>query len=555
MNDLRFVDANCMIGRRSCPNPETPYLLEQYLADYEYCDIHAGLVHHAEACQYSQDYGNRKLLDEIAGQPRLMPQWVVMPHHTYEMAPPEDLVDEMLQRNVRAARIFPKSHGFGTHEAVVGPLLTKLQAHRIPVFVDVAELDVVGALQLAKRYPELPVVLCNLSWASDRITNAMLGEAPNLHLDTWSLQGHRAYERFVELFGSERLLFSTGLPERSPGATKMMTLYESITPQDRVNIAGGNLMRLLSNVSGAQGDLPDLAAYGEHDDDPVVAKLRCGEPLDDEFIIDAHSHIAHEGAMGYYGCALAYNDVDGLVGTMDRLGIDIAMPSTWGGIRMGTPEHNDIATAAHDKYPHRILPYGCINPSYPDLIEQEMPRVFESGRVFGFKPYPPGHQRPLIYPGNERMLKLADERQWPVLCHMGFSSPGSCTPDHVAQAAASYPGAHFLCAHSGQSWPMAQAVVNIARQHRNIYAEITYTAIIYNFAEYFVREVSAEQLIFGTDCVMRDAAPQLGWVAWARLPIEDKRLALGGNMARILRLPPNKRVPTKRRSTPADNGR
>ena len=116
-------------------------------------------------------------------------------------------------------------------------------------------------------------------------------------------------------------------------------------------------------------------------------------------------------------------------------------------------------------------------------------------------------------------------------------------PDHVAQCAERYPGAHFLCAHAGQSWPMAQAVANIAKTHRNIYAEITYTAILYNFCEFFVREVGPEQLIFGTDCVMRDAAPQLGWVAWSRLSVEDKRLALGGNMARILRLPEERRRP------------
>jgi len=543
VKDLRFFDANCMIGIRSCPNPETPYILGDYLKEYERCDIHAALVNHAQACQYSQDYGNRMLMEDIEGQPRLMPQWVVMPHHTYEMAPPDDLVAEMLERNVRAARLFPKSQGFGTSEAVCGELLSKLQAHRIPVFIDVAELDVLGAVELCKRYPELPVVLCNVNWASDRIINAVFGDAPNLHLDTWSFQGHRAYERFIDLFGPDRLLYSSGMPERSVGATTMMTRYEDIADEDRQKIASGNLMRLLSDVDGAQGDLPGLDTYGEHDDDPIVAKLRLGEPLTGELVIDAHSHIGHDGCMGYYGCALAYNDVDGLVGTMDRLGIDIAMSSTWGGIRMGTPEHNDVVLAAHDKYPGRILPYGCINPSYPELIEAELPRVFDSGKIFGFKPYPPGHQRPLIDPGNEPMLEFANARQWPVLCHMGFSSPGSCTPDHVSQAAAKYPGAHFLCAHAGQSWPMAQAVVDIARKHRNVYAEITYTAILYNFVEFFVREVNAEQIVFGTDCVMRDAAPQLGWVAWAKLPIEEKRLVLGGNIARILRLPPDKRVP------------
>ena len=536
-----------MVGMRSHRNPETPYILEDFLADFEYYGIQAALVHHASACQYSPDYGNRQLIEEIGGRPRLLPQWVVMPHHTGEMAPPDELVTEMLSLNVRAARFFPKGQGFGTSDEVCGELLSKLQEHRIPLFVDVAELDIPDAVALCKRYPELPVVLCSVSWASDRIINALLGGVPNLHLDTWSFQGHRAYERFVGLFGSERLLFSTGLPERSPGAAKMMTLYEAITDEARRNIAGGNLMRLLSNVQGAEGELPELSPYGEREDDPIVAKLRVGEPLRDEFIIDAHSHIAHDGAMGYFGCALAYNDADGLVGTMDRLGIDIACPSAWGGIRMGDPCNNDIVIAAHERYPDRLMPYGCINPSYPELAEQEIPRVFESGKVFGFKPYPPGHQVALTDPGNRPMLEFANAHQWPVLCHMGFGSPGSVTPDHMDRLAALYPGASFLCAHSGQSWQMARAVVEVARKHRNVFAEITYTAILYNFVEFFVREVNAEQILFGTDCVMRDAAPQLGWVAWARIPIEQKRLVLGGNMARILRLPPERRVAGRRR--------
>ena len=543
MASIRFFDSNCMIGLRSCPNPETPRRLEQFLDDYAFYGIEGGLVYHAQSCEYYQDFGNRLLLDEIAGQPRLAPQWVVMPHHTGEMAPPDDLVAEMLERNVRAARFYPRAHGFGASDDVVGPLLAKLQAHRIPLFAEATELSIEAAVALCKRYPDLPVVLCGVAWGTDRLINPLFGAAPNLHLDTWGFQGHRAYERFVEQFGPDRLLFSTGLPEHSPGAAKMMTLYETISPEAREKIGSGNLLRLLSNVDGAQGPLPSLAPWPAREDDPIIARLKLGEPLREEFIIDAHSHIGHDGCMGYFGCALAYNDVDGLVGTMDRLGIDLAMPSTWGGIRMGTPEHNDIAMAAHDRYPDRILPYGCINPSYPDLVEQEIPRVFESGKVFGFKPYPPGHQKPLIDPGNQPMLRFAHEHQWPVLCHMGFSAPGSCTPEHVAQCAERYPGAHFLCAHAGQSWPMAQAVANIAKTHRNIYAEITYTAILYNFCEFFVREVGPEQLIFGTDCVMRDAAPQLGWVAWSRLSVEDKRLALGGNMARILRLPEERRRP------------
>ena len=59
--------------------------------------------------------------------------------------------------------------------------------------------------------------------------------------------------------------------------------------------------------------------------------------------------------------------------------------------------------------------------------------------------------------------------------------------------------------------------------------------------EFLVREIGRERVLFGTDCVMRDAAPQLGWVAWARIPLDDKRMLLGGNMADIMGLPPEQR--------------
>ena len=60
--------------------------------------------------------------------------------------------------------------------------------------------------------------------------------------------------------------------------------------------------------------------------------------------------------------------------------------------------------------------------------------------------------------------------------------------------------------------------------------------------EYLVRELGRDRVLFGTDCVMRDVAPQLGWAAWARIPLQDKRMVLGGNMADILSWPAERRA-------------
>lgn len=537
---LPFYDCNCMIGMRRWRHRMQPETLQDFRADFDYYDIMGALVYHAAAVEYAQDYGNRLLLREIGDDPRLIPQWVLLPHHTGEMAPPAELVAEMLSLGVRAARVFPKAHGIGTSEAVCGELFRELERKRIPLFIDHSELDLPGAVELARRYPQLPIVLCGVSWNFDRIIFATFGEVPNLHLDTWSYQNHRGYEAFVEHFGSQRLLFSTNLPHRSPGAARMMTCYENISDQDRRNIAGQNLLRLLAGVEGAQGrPLPQWTEPPEHpEDDPIVAAVRAGQPLRDEFVLDSHNHLGHPGSQGIDLCSFPYNDVDGLIGTMDRLGVDIACPSSWSGITYAAEDANDHTLAAAAKYPGRILPYGCLNPSYPKLFQSEFERLFVSNRVMGYKPAPFRQVIPLTDPIHFPVYEWANSLGKPVLC-----GDGPLRLAELTELAPHYPNIPFLNAHTGSGYEFAEACVTSAKRYPNIYAEITYTSIWYGIIEYLVEELGAYRVLYGSDCIMRDLAPQLGWVAWARIPYEAKQRILGHNMADILKLPQELRRP------------
>ena len=532
MPNLPFYDCNCLIGMRGYRHPTSPETLGDTLRDFAYYDIMGALVHHAYAVEYSQDYGNRWLLDEIADHPQLIPEWVIIPHWAGEMAPPEELVAEMLGLGVRAARIYPAAHTFPVIPEVCGPLFGALQEARIPLFIDSAQLELNAAIELAKQYPELPVILCGVAWASDRIIFGRFHEAPNLHLETWAFQGHHAYERFVKEFGSERLLFGTDLPNRSPGAARMMTCYEQISDQDRRNIAGQNLLRLLGNVRGAQGrPLPAWQDPPEHpEDDPIVATVRAGRPLSEEFVLDAHAHLGHRGCMGVNQCALPHNDPWGLVGSMDRMGVDMACASSWSGITYAGQDANDMDLIGVEAFPGRLLAYGCLNPNYPDLYASEFERLFVGGKVIGYKPYPPRQLIPITDPRHEPGLKWCEANAAPVLCHAG-------PVEHVVQLAPKYPHAKFLIAHSGMDWAFAEKVAEAARTYANVFAEITYTAILYGFCEFIVEQAGPGKLLFGSDCVMRDIAPQLGWVAWARISLEDKRKALGQNMADILKVP------------------
>ncbi len=536
MSAIPFLDCNCMIGIRANRHRSTIYKLEDHRRDFDYYDIMGAVVHHAVASEYSADYGNRRLMREIGDDLRFIPQWVLLPDNCDEMAPAHEIVAEMLSLGVRSARIFPKTHSFGTSEYIIGSLLSELEQHRIPLFVGRAEIDNERLLGISRAHPRLPIVLTGTGWGSGRTLYPLLFQAPNIHIETAAYQEHRAYEEFIRRYGSDRLLFGTDLPHRSPGAARMMTMFEDIPEEARPKIAGGNMLRLLQNVEGASGrPLPELTTPPEHpDDDPIVASLRAGKPLDDHFILDAHGHIAHPGCMGVR-VPLAYNDGDNLVKTMDRVGIDICVFSSWSGITEGDPESNDISLDAVAAHPGRLLAYGCNNPHYPEQLQAELERIFFTDKVVGFKPYPPQQGVPFNDPKWAPAMEWANENEKPVLCHAMKS-------DVAIELGNKYPRAKFLIAHSGSSWDMAEDVVKSTTACRNVYAEITYTSILYPFIEFFCEEVSADQLLFGTDCVMRDVAPQLGWVAWARIPYEDKLKVLGLNMADILNMPADQRV-------------
>ena len=68
--DLRFFDANCMVGMQANRHLATPAGLQQYIDDYRYYDIHGALAFHAMARDYAPDYGNRRLLSEVGGRER-----------------------------------------------------------------------------------------------------------------------------------------------------------------------------------------------------------------------------------------------------------------------------------------------------------------------------------------------------------------------------------------------------------------------------------------------------------------------------------------------------
>ncbi|MBD3293046.1 MAG: amidohydrolase family protein, partial [Armatimonadia bacterium] len=351
MTTPAFFDGCAMIGRRPESRPEHLSRPHELLAEYDYLGISAGLVYHADmlgtdALGPDPHHANRRLLTEIESRPRLVPQWVLVPSGDGRMGRADETVDEMLASGVRAARVAHLAGQPPLTDDVWAPLLRQLQRRRVPLFADTGHMSVEAASSLCARYPELRVILCGVPWGSDRRLLPALEACANLHVETHAFYGHRALERIAAEFGAQRLIFGTGLPEWDAGAAIMMPLYENLSDDDRDAVAGGNLLRMLQDVD-AQGTLPNLRPKTHREgDDAIVASLRRGRPLTDEFVFDVHGHIGHDGSMGNAEWCVPLTDADELVRTMDRLGMNGSIVSSWAGLMTGDPASNEITLRA-----------------------------------------------------------------------------------------------------------------------------------------------------------------------------------------------------------------
>ncbi|MCK4653317.1 MAG: hypothetical protein KAU01_02610, partial [Candidatus Cloacimonetes bacterium] len=102
-----FFDSNCCLGKLSVPMPKSLETSKELIKTMKRSNINKALVYHSFSREYSPVLGNQKLLEEIGKYKNLYPCWVLFPHYTGEMPVPEELLYVILEKGIRAVRIFP----------------------------------------------------------------------------------------------------------------------------------------------------------------------------------------------------------------------------------------------------------------------------------------------------------------------------------------------------------------------------------------------------------------------------------------------------------------
>ena len=542
-----YFDCCCEIGPRNEKDPVAPWSTSDVLRWMDHCGIAGALVVHTLSIHNDPIQAREVLAREIAQAPtRLFPVWVILPPDAGDAEPrPSKLLRSMEKRDVRAVKLFPRAHNWPLAVDIIGPTLEALERERILTLINFDQLPEgnVGGFnhatyialgEILSRFPKLPLLLQGPWWPSQRIITALMARHDNLHIEFSTYQVNRGLDEYTRRFGSERLLFGTGLPAMSAGAARAYVDYAQVSKSHKEKIAGGNLSRLLGGIT------PSGAPVGKSD--LLRDRAAMGKPLGVP-VLDAHCHVLHEGGQSAGRVVMRNGDAAGMVEIKDVLGIQKTAIMSWVGPAAGDPiDGNDIVARALRKFPRRYLGVVYINPlllSQKQLMAEVRKRVEKQGFI-ALKPY---LRLGLKYtdPLFAACWEYADRHALYSLLH----TEGAAGPvESMAELAKKYRHAQWVIAHTGGSFGFARRVVAVMKEHPNVWAELTLTPVTNGVIEWMVSEVGDNRILFGTDAPMRDPRPQFGWVVWADVTVASRKKILGGNFLRLLAM---RKIRNKRR--------
>lgn len=527
VNQRFYIDTNSGLGRSAFKEERIPYKSESLLDEMSYYRVHASLVYSLEARDYSFVKGNNELLRRINKSNRLFGIATVIPSIQYELNIGYKYFDDLLKKGIKGFKLYPKSHNYQFSPFIIEYLAKYMIDKDIPLVLDLEEINWIGLEENLKAFPELKILLCNTSWAVNRDLFPLLEEYENLYFDISSNQANDILETTKKHFGTDRVVFGTAYPNKVIGALKALIEYSKLDEDEKDNISFKNAAKLFKIEKS------DILLYKEQDCklDSIARIVDNGKPLNDLLVIDSHTHLVDKDHFTVSDVPMINGDEDCLIKKMDSLGIDKIIISPWEGIKTDGVSSNKTSLSAIRKYKDKIEVYATFNPNYIEDLESTIDIYHEKHKFIGLKPYWTMHKIDLLDEKYRKWFEYGNKNKLIMLVHSG--------KEHIAKKVGilseMYKDMSFLLAHTGISYEVARWNTDIAKKRDNVYLEITYTNLTNGIIEYMVEQVGADKVLFGTDMPMRDPAPQLAWVAYAKISIEDKKKILGENMAKIIK--------------------
>ena len=521
---LALFDVNAFVGKGAIGETEFPELQDR-LAFMDRLGISMSLVWNSNARQNHALSSNQELLNEIARTPRakgrIIPALAVSGLLHYERNGTQTLRRQMLAGGTRALR-FVNVFGrltLGQLEPVIRGIATLnpfiIMRH------DESRVD--DILDFTAMFPDIPVVLTEVTWGPCIIVFDLMRRRKNILVDNSWLHSYGAIELVVKHFGAERLVFGTGCKSHG-GAAIAQLARAGLTEQDRQQIMHGNLERLLG-LKGAAKAAPVRSAK------PAASLWeRClaGKTLGVD-LVDAHFHLGPSG--GYVlKDQEERSQVKPALKVMDALGMRTVVVSGFQAI-LGEPvAGNDLLEKVLRSHADRFKGYLGFNPFYAAALISNFDRYFSKPFFVGFKTLCGYWGVKTNDPRFKPMWAYANRHRLPILNHTWGKDDIRLLGDVVKK----YPQAHFLLGHSGGTDDGREEAEILAQKNPNVYLEWCGSFCTPASWEKTLQRVSPRQVVFGTDAMAHDIYWELGRLLSLDVPDNILIPILGQNMRLIL---------------------
>jgi len=247
---LSFLDCNLWIGHPRSPEFVTEFDLASLCQRMKRYQIRGGVVSHFAAKEYSQIWGNEKLLEAIKGTD-LWAGIVLVPEMFESEECGRTYLEKAICRGARLARVFPLSHNLNLRSWCGAGLLRTLVVQHLPLAIWHTEVSWEEIHSVCDSYPDLTVILEGTPQKilyHTRRFYPLLEQHSNLKLELHNLVNYLGIEDLVNRFGARCLIFGSYLPVYDPNAVMMQVTHARISEKDKALIARQNLIDLVAGV-------------------------------------------------------------------------------------------------------------------------------------------------------------------------------------------------------------------------------------------------------------------------------------------------------------------
>jgi hypothetical protein len=262
---------------------------------------------------------------------------------------------------------------------------------------------------------------------------------------------------------------------------------------------------------------------------PHFERVHAGLPFEDVEIIDLHAHLGP-----YFNMHIPAREPARMIRIMDLCGISKTVLSPSLSWDTDLVFANDMMRASVASHPGRFYGACAVNGNYPELSMDELERCFAEKSAVLIKIHPAVSKCRLDDKRMNGVYEFASRRRLCLLVHTWLDNDPFGNVDLFSNVAKDHPNISWIMGHSGGPYGSRRAV-ELALEVHNIFLDLALSMCPAGQVEFFVKEVGAERVLFGTDNPFLDPRPQVGRVALADISSQDKTNIFGTNARRLVR--------------------